>query len=252
MKKIRALGALGAVAGGVVLTAGPALAHIEPEEEEVPAGAFASVTLTVPHGCEDSPTRQLTIQVPEQLNEVSPQVHPGWGIEVINEDLPEPVDDGEGGEITERTKEVVFTAERGNELPPHFRDQFTLGYQAPDAEGETLYFKVIQTCVEGETPWIEEWDGEDEEPEHPAPAVKVTAATGDEHGGGEEADEAAAEAEEASADNASATSDSSDSSDDSDSSTGIAVAGLVAGLAGLAAGGFALVRSRKPTSTSSS
>jgi uncharacterized protein YcnI len=248
MKTVRVLGALGAAAGGVVLAAGPASAHISPDKDEVAAGAFSSVTLTVPHGCEDSPTKQLTIQVPEQLNEVSPQVHPGWDIEVTNEDLPEPIDDGEGGEITERSKEVVFTAQRGNELQPHFRDQFTLGYQAPDAEGETLYFKVIQTCVEGETPWIEEWDGEGEEPEHPAPAVMITAATGDEHGGGEEADEAAAEGEEVAADNASATSD--DSSDDSDSSTGIAVAGLVAGLLGLAAGGFALVKSRKPASSS--
>jgi uncharacterized protein YcnI len=244
-KTVRVLGALGAVAGGVVLTAGPAAAHISPDKDEVAAGAFSSVTLTVPHGCEESPTKQLTIQVPEQLNEVGPQVHPGWAIEVTKEELPEPIDDGEGGEITERTSEVVFTAERGNELPHDFRDQFTLGFQAPDAEGETLYWKVIQTCVEGETPWIEEWDGEGEEPEHPAPSMLITAATGDEHGGGEEAEEA--EGEEVATENASATAD--DSSDDSDSATGIAVAGLVAGLLGLAAGGFALVRSRKPASS---
>src|SRR5262245_48911189 len=108
-KTVRVLGALGAVAGGVVLLAGPASAHSSPDKGEVAAGAFSSVTLTVPHGCEESPTKQLTIQVPEQLNSVSPQVHPGWTIDVTNEDLPEPIDDGEGGEITERAKEVTFT-----------------------------------------------------------------------------------------------------------------------------------------------
>jgi uncharacterized protein YcnI len=241
-KTVRVLGALGAVAGGVVLTAGPAVAHISPDEDEVAAGAFSAVTLTVPHGCEESPTRQLTIQVPEQLNAITPAVHPGWTVEVTTEDLAEPIEDAHGEEITERPKEVVYTAERGNELPHDFRDDFTLGFQAPDAEGETLYWKVIQTCTEGETPWIEEWDGEGEEPEHPAPSMLITAAEGEGHGGGEEAEEA----EAVSAENASAT---TGSSDDSDSATGIAVAGLVAGLLGLAAGGFALLRSRKPASS---
>jgi uncharacterized protein YcnI len=208
------------------------------------------VTLTVPHGCEDSPTKQLTIEVPEALNEVSPQVHPGWDIEVKTEDLPEPVDDGEGGQITERMSEVVFTAKRGNELPPHFRDTFTLGFRAPDAEGDYLFFKTIQTCVEGETPWIEEYTGEGEEPEHPAPAVLIGPAAGDEHGGAAD-EEMDPEAEEVAATNDAASTDN-ESDDDGDSSTGIAVAGLIAGLLGLAAGGLALVRSRKPASPAGS
>jgi uncharacterized protein YcnI len=240
-KTVRALGALSAAAGGLMLTAGPASAHITPDKDEVPADGFTSVTLTVPHGCEESPTKQLTIEVPEALNEVGPQVHPGWDVEVKTEDLPQPVDDGEGGEITERMSQVVFTAERGNELPPHFRDTFTLGFRAPDAEGDHLFFKTVQTCVEGETPWIEEYTGEGEEPEHPAPAVLI---------GPAEAEEDAPEAQAVAAPGDDAAADDS-SSNDGDSATGIAVAGLVAGLLGLGAGGLALVKTRKPTSTSS-
>ena len=247
-KTVRALGALGAATGGLMLLAGPASAHVTPDKDEVAADSFSSVTLTVPHGCDESPTKQLTIEVPEALNEVTPQVHPGWDIEVETEDLPQPVDDGEGGEITERMSEVVFTAERGNELSPHFRDTFTLGFRAPDAEGDYLFFKTVQTCVEGETPWIEEYTGEGDEPEHPAPAMLITAAAGDEHGGGEAA-ATDGEATEVDAEQAAATQEAEDG--DSDSSTGIAVAGLIAGLLGLAAGGLALVRSRKPTGASS-
>jgi periplasmic copper chaperone A len=243
-KTVRALGALGAATGGMLLMAGPASAHISPTPSEVPADGFTAVSLTVGHGCDDSPTKQLTIEVPSQLNEISPQVQPGWDIEVKTEDLAEPIDDGEGGEITERASQVVYTAQRGNELPPHFRDVFTLGFKAPDAEGEYLFFKTVQTCVEGETPWIEEYTGEGEEPEHPSPAVLIGPAGEDEHGGGAEAEEAEPEAEEVAA-----TAAADGSSDDGDSSTGIAVAGLVAGLLGLGAGGLALVRNRKPASS---
>jgi uncharacterized protein YcnI len=239
---VRALGALGAAAGGFLLMAGPASAHISPTPSEVPADGFTAVSLTVGHGCDESPTKQLTVEVPEQLNEVSPQVQPGWDIEVVTEDLAEPIDDGEGGEITERASQVVYTAQQGNELPPHFRDVFTLGFRTPDAEGEYLFFKTVQTCVEGETPWIEEYTGEGEEPEHPSPAVLIGPAD-DGHGGGAEAEEAEEEAPEAEEVAATA---AADDSDDSDTSTGIAVAGLVAGLLGLGAGGLALVRSRKP------
>jgi uncharacterized protein YcnI len=247
-KTVRALGALGAATGGLMLMAGPASAHISPTPGEVPADGFTAVSLTVGHGCDESPTRQLTIEVPELLNEISPQVQPGWDIEVETEELAEPIDDGEGGEVTERMSQVVFTAERGNELPPHFREVFTLGFRAPDAEGEYLFFKTVQTCVEGETAWIEEYTGEGEEPENPSPAVLIGPSEGGGHGGGdaEAEEEMEPEAEEVAAtgEAAAATDD-----DDGDSSTGIAVAGLVAGLLGLGAGGLALVRSRKPASS---
>src|SRR5687768_16602195 len=92
-KTVRALGALGAATGGLMLMVGPASAHITPDKDEVAADSFSDVTLTVPHGCDESPTKQLTIEVPEQLNEVTPAVHPGWDIEVATEELPEPIDD---------------------------------------------------------------------------------------------------------------------------------------------------------------
>lgn len=244
-RSVRAVVVAGVVAGGATLLAQPAGAHISPDKDEVAAGSFNSVTLTVPHGCEESPTRVLTVEVPEGINTITPQVNPGWTIEVATEELPEPIDDGEGGELTERDATVTFTAEAGNELPPHYRTQFTLGFRTPETPGEYLFLKTVQTCIEGETAWIEEYTGEGEEPEHPSPAVLVTEA---EPEGGEEpeAEEVAAEGDEAAdGDEAAA----ADSDDDSDSSAGIAVAGLVAGLLGLAAGGLALFRTRGATSS---
>jgi periplasmic copper chaperone A len=236
-QNVRRLIVVGVVAGGTSLLAPPAGAHITPDKDEVPAGSFNSVTLTVPHGCEESPTRAIAVEVPEGINSITPQVNPGWDIEVTTEELPEPIDDGEGGELTERDSVVTYTAQPGNELPPSYRTQFTLGFRTPETPGEYLFFKTVQTCVEGETAWIEEYTGEGEEPEHPSPVVLVTEAEPE----GGEADEAAADEEEAAADSGEA---AAADTDDDDSSTGIAVAGLVVGALGLVTGGVALVRTR--------
>ena len=217
--------------GGVLLTAGPASAHVFAEETEVAAGAFSQVTITVPHGCEGSATTGLEIEVPESVLSVTPAVHPGWDVEVTTEALDPPVEGSHSEQITERDSVVTITAQPGNELPDDRRDSFVIGYQAPDTPGEYLFFKTIQTCVEGETAWIEEYDGEGDEPETPSPAVLVTEGA-EGHGHADADADTEVEAEPIA--------DSSDS--DSESSNGIAIAGLVAGLLGLGVGGVALAR----------
>jgi uncharacterized protein YcnI len=243
-KFVRVLGCAAVCAGGVALLAAPASAHVEPDKEEVPAGAETTVGLQVPHGCEDSPTKKLTIQIPEGLVEVTPQVHPGWTIAEKTTKLNPPVTAEDGDEITEGVTEVSFTAQAGNELDPMQRDVFTLGFTAPDKVGQRLAFKTIQTCVEGEVPWIEEWDGTGDEPEHPAPTVTVVKPEGE--GGG---DAAADSASTGSGDSQQAAASSDSSGDDSSDSTGLAVAGIVIGALGLATAAFAVVRTRKPSGT---
>jgi periplasmic copper chaperone A len=230
-------------AGAVVLMAGPAAAHIEPTEESIPAGAFGDVTLVVPHGCEESPTRQLSVQIPEGVLNVTPQVHPGWTVDAPTEQLADPITDEEGEEITERVSQVTFTAQPGNELQPNLRDSFTIGFKAPDTPGEMLFFKTVQTCVEGETAWIEEFSGDGEEPEHPAPAMEITEATGDERG-----DDAAEETtDDATDDDAAAAADTDDGSEDDDdsSATTIAVAALAVAVVAILGAGFAVLRTRQ-------
>lgn len=238
----------GLVLGALLLGAGPASAHVSADKSEVPAGGFTAVTLTVPHGCEASPTRQLVIQVPEGIDDVTPEVVPGWDIAIDTEPLAEPVEDSDGEQTTERESAITFTARAGSELPDGFRQDFTLGFQAPDTPGEYLFFKTIQVCDEGQTEWIEEYTGEGEEPEHPAPAVEVVAAEGDEHGGGdtedaEHADEAD-DADESTSVESETVADTTDDSDDG-STQGIAIAALALGVVGLATGGTALAKARK-------
>lgn len=230
------LGLLGA--GALALGLGvPAGAHISPDRDEVPAGGYTQVTFTVPHGCEESPTRVIAVSIPESIVNAAPQVVAGWDVETTEEELAEPIE-GEGEPQTERVAEITWTAQDGNELDPHFRQVFTVGFKAPETVGERLEFPIVQTCVEGETAWIEETPEGGEEPEHPAPFVTVGEASGDGHGAEEEAapDEAAAPAD--------TEGDTSDTSDDDGGSDGLALGGLALGALGLAAGGTALLRTR--------
>jgi hypothetical protein len=180
---------------------------------------------------------------------VTPQVHPGWTIAEKTTKLNPPVTAEDGDEITEGVTEVSFTAQAGNELDPMQRDVFTLGFTAPDKVGQRLAFKTIQTCVKGEVPWIEEWDGTGDEPEHPAPTVTVVKAEGGDAANAESTTTGSGDGQQAAAtsDSSSSKSDSSDSSD----STGLAVAGIVIGALGLATAAFAVLRTRKPSGTAS-
>jgi hypothetical protein len=87
--------------------------------------------------------------------------------------------------------------------------------------------------------WIEEQTGS-EEPEHPAPTLKLAKGSGGDHHDDAEAKDGAA-AEKVSAHDAGGESHESHDSGPS----GVAIGGLIAGIAGLILGAVALVRTRK-------
>lgn len=226
------LGAPLGAAGLLTLSlAAPASAHVTITPSDTAAGSYTVLTVSNGHGCEGSPTTELTIQMPEQINAVTPTRHPLYDVTKTTVQLDEPITDAHGNEITERVGTVVYTAK--SPLPEGYRDAVELSLQLPDTPGETLVFPVIQTCQEGENAWVEvPADGQDpDELESPAPTVTITEPTGDGHGPAteEEPEEPAASAEAA-------------ESDDSDA---LAYAGLGVGALGLLVGGTALVRGRR-------
>lgn len=234
---LRALGATTLTAGLVLAGAVSASAHVTVTPSTTAAGAYTILTMSVPHGCEGSATTKVSIQMPEQIVAVTPTVNPGWDVEKVMEDLAEPVDDGHGGEYTERVAEVVYTAKEP--LPDGLRDAFELSLKLPEAEGETLAFPAVQECEEGETAWVQlPKDGESEEElEHPAPAIVLTAA---------ESPEAEAPAEDEAADTEPAAAEgSTTSASDSDAgSPALTWIALALGAGGLVLGLLAFLRSR--------
>lgn len=212
--------------------AAPSSAHVSITPSETAAGSSTVLTLSNGHGCEGSPTTEITISMPEGINAVTPTRHPLYDVTKQMVTLDEPVTDAHGNEITERVGSVVYTAKTA--LPDGYRDAFELSLQLPETPGETLAFPVVQTCEVGENAWVEvPADGQDpEELERPAPTVTITEATGGDHHG-EEAAEEPAESEESAA------------PDDSGDSDALGYAGLGVGALGLLVGGTALVRGRR-------
>lgn len=206
--------------------AGPASAHVTVTPEGTAAGSFTVVTVSVPHGCEGSPTTKVAIRVPEDILAVTPTRNPYYDVAKKIEKLPEPVTDAHGNEVTERVASVVYTAK--TPLPEGQRDAFELSLQIPEKPGETLAFPAIQTCAKGETAWTEipTGDQDEEELEHPAPAFEIT----------EGVDKSDVEAAHVKVD---------DDDDDSGTGTTLGIIGVVLGALGLAAGGAALIQVRR-------
>ena len=232
------------LAATAVVGAGVASAHVTIQEDSVVAGEFAVVTIAVPHGCDGSSTTEVRIQIPETIPSVTPTINAGWDVEKVMEALAEPIQ-GEGGEITERVSEVVYTAK--TPLPDGYRDAFALSLRVPDDASGLMFFPTVQLCEVGESDWIElPADGQDPfELEKPSPFVNVAASTdsadaatdGDTGTDGESADEATTDivVDEV----------SGESTSDDDASNGLAIAALVVGLLGLGTGAVAIVRTRK-------
>ncbi len=229
-----------AAAALVLLGATGASAHVTVTPDTTEAGSYAVLTVSVPHGCGDSATTAIAIEIPESIPAVTPTVNAGWEIEKVMETLDPPVDDGHGGQLTERVAQVVYTTD--SPLPADHRDAMELSVRLPDTPGETLAFPVVQTCEEGEAPWVQlAADGQDpDELEYPASVVTLTAAAGE--------DPAAAEVEPA----ADAGTDSEPAADGDETATettnppaAVSWIALALGVAGLALGGLALARTRR-------
>ncbi|HMU27780.1 MAG TPA: YcnI family protein [Solirubrobacterales bacterium] len=220
---------LGLAALFVLAIPATASAHVTVSPEEAPAGDYAMLTFTVPHGCDGAATTSVKVQMPPQVVAATPGVVPGWNIKTVEGKLPQP-SEMHGEKITEGVRQVTWT---GGPLADDQLQQFPLSVAFAGAEGDAAEFKVIQGCEGGaETAWIQSTPASGEEPEHPAPTVMMTAASEEGHDHMAAADDSAEAA-------------SADSSDDDGSDNGLAIAALIVGALGLVVGSVALVGSRR-------
>ena len=220
-------GASGIAALALVLSTGsPAAAHVHVSGSSTAAGSSSLLTFSTSHGCQTSPTTEVAIQIPQELNAATPTQLAGWEVNKVMAPLDTPITDGHGNQVTERVDQIVYVAQEP--LPDGVRAAFQVSISLPeDAAATTLYFPTIQTCVEGQHDWIElPAPGQDpHDLESPAPALAVTADSGHDH------DEAATE--------------STAATETGESGTALGVTGIILGALGTVLGGAALLRSRK-------
>jgi periplasmic copper chaperone A len=136
----------------VLLAGGVASAHIDPDPIAMQAGTTGTAAFKVEHGCDGSPTTSMKFQLPDGVTGVAAVDKDGWTATVSRDTLE-------------------FA---GGPLAPDEEDHFDITFTAPTTPGD-IRFPVIQTCEKGELAWIEVAEAGQDEPEHPAPTIKITA-----------------------------------------------------------------------------
>ena len=167
----RLMFAVGAVfgVGAILAVSGTAWAHVVVSPEEVTAGDYETLTVSVPTE-KEVPTTEIRVEVPEGFLLSGVQPVPGWE-HAFEEDR---------GVVTA----VTFS---GGEIRPREFQQFLVQAQAPEEPGGYPW-KAAQTYEDGS---VVEWAGASDS-EEPASVVEVVS-------GGSEDAESSPEPSEASA-----------------------------------------------------
>lgn len=235
--------ALAAVPATAVLVLLPtvAYAHVTVNPDTTAAESYASLTFRVPTESDDASTEKLVVDLPTDTPflSVTPRSLPGWDVEIEVEKLDEPFE-VEGATVDEAPARITWTAEKGNEVPPHEYQEFAVRVGALPEEGTEIVLPAHQTYTDGT---VVDWDDlvtdDGKEPEAPAPVFTTTAAEADGGHHGAASDGATDEAD------ASGESDASDGAAAADDAPAVdpvgrwlGVAGIVVGAAGLGAALF--------------
>ncbi|RZQ62162.1 YcnI family protein [Amycolatopsis suaedae] len=236
---LRRAAVLVGVAGMTTLLGGGiAAAHVTANVygAEPTKGGYGAFVLRVPNEEPDAGTTKVEVSFPAEYALTSARTRPlpGWTAKVEKVKLPTPVKNSKGADVAEVVSKISWTAQPGVKIAAgstEFQEFEVVVGSLPNVD--TLVIPAAQTYENGK---VVNWDAPPppaggEEPEHPAPTVKLAASTGDGHGHGEtKADGDHAQAASAGTDN---------------TARWLGGAGLAVGALGLGIGAGATLRARK-------
>src|SRR3712207_2027018 len=150
MKRLLLIGAMALSTCTMLAVSAPAWAHVVVSPEEVTAGDYATLTVSVPTE-KEIPTTEIRVEVPEGFLLSGVQPVPGW----------EHAFEEDGGIVTA----VTFS---GGEILSREFQQFLVQAQAPEEPGEYPW-KAFQTYKDGSDV---EWTGPPDS-EEPASVIEV-------------------------------------------------------------------------------
>ena len=168
-----------AAAVATLATAGAAAAHVHVLPDSTASGSFAQLTFRVPNESATASTTKVVVTLPQDtpLGSVSTRPLPGWRAVVTDARLPRPVDVS-GTTLTTAPHAVTWTSSPGSAIAPSQYQEFPISAGPLPAPGE-LVLPVAQTYSDGKVvSWSQPARAGQPEPEYPAPAFEVTAATG--------------------------------------------------------------------------
>lgn len=161
-----------AAAAALAACAG-AHAHVVLDRPSAPAGSYHKATFMVGHGCEGSPTRRLTVFVPDGIVSVKPMARPGWTVQTRSAALPAPAT-LHGKTITKAVSQVSWS---GGPLPDDRFDEFTMLVRLPAQPGR-LHFRILQECERGQVDWADVGGSGGARSKTPAAVLDVLPAAG--------------------------------------------------------------------------
>lgn len=166
------------------------------------------------------------------LASVSAEPVPGWHIKITKTKLAKPLT-VHGKQIDEAVSKVTWT---GGTIEPGQFQRFPLSVGQLPTDADQLTFKALQTYSNKEVVrWIEEQKPGADEPENPAPVLKLSAAQ-DEEGDASAASDTAASGKDAATASSADKKDTASSSDSDSTARILGIAGIVIGIAGVAFG----------------
>lgn len=249
MTRRRSLRPLSLVAAGIaaafalVLTAAPAAhAHVTVDSPDATAGGYTVLSFRVPTESDTERTVGLQVHLPTDTPLLSVRVKPvaGWSAQLVESELPEPVDGPHGGSVTHAVTEIVWTA-TGEGLGPDEFGEFEVSV-GPLPDVDVLFFPAVQTYSDGrEVGWVEQAEA-GAEAQLPAPRLEIAATSGDGGHGHSSDDDASSEAPDEHA------GDEEHATDEPGApgwTTGLAIGALVVALGALGVAAIALTRSRR-------
>ncbi|WP_434096486.1 YcnI family copper-binding membrane protein [Streptomyces mobaraensis] len=228
-----------AAAAGVLFLAGPASAHVSVQPGTAEKGGYSTISIKVPNEKDNASTVkvELALDPKHPLVSVMPQAVPGWDVKVEKTKLDKPVR-MHGKSIDEAVSKVVWT---GGKIEPGNFQQFPLSVGQLPTDADELVFKALQTYSDDDVVrWIDPSKPGGEEPEHPAPVLKLV----DKPAAGKPADDGKSNPGM----NTAATSGNGDSDGGGDSTdTTARVLGVVGIVVGVAGAAFGVLAGRRRT-----
>ena len=132
----------------------------------------------MPNEMDNANATELKVQLPadQPLASVAVKPEPGWSYTVTRAKLSQPITDDDGNQVTDYVSVIDWKATAGGIKPGEYED-FDLSV-GPLPKADSMTFKAIQVYSNGQTvSWIDEpAAGSTEEPDHPAPTLKLAAA----------------------------------------------------------------------------
>ena len=167
--------ALAVVLGG--LAAQAAQAHVRVQADSTQSGSFSQLTFRVPNEEDSAGTVTVQVTLPQDAPflHVSTKPLPGWTATVTEQPLPAPVTVS-GTTVTKAPRTVTWQSQAGTRIEPGQYQDFDISAGPLPAAG-TVLLPATQTYSDGTVvAWDQPTPAGGAEPEHPAPALVVTAA----------------------------------------------------------------------------